>query len=39
MKCVSLVDKRKFEITEMDEPKVDGTNVVIEVKKIWYMWF
>lgn len=33
MKCVSLVDKRKFEITEMYEPKVDGTNVVIEVKK------
>lgn len=33
MKCVSLVDKRKFEITEMEEPKVDNTNVVIEVKK------
>lgn len=33
MKCVSLVDKRKFEIIEMEEPKVDNTNVVIEVKK------
>ncbi len=33
MKCVSLVDKRKFEITEIEEPKVDSTNVVIEVKK------
>ena len=33
MKCVSLVDKRKFEITEMEEPEVDNTNVVIEVKK------
>ena len=33
MKCVSLVDKRKFEISDMDEPQVDGTNVVIEVKK------
>lgn len=33
MKCVSLVDKRKFEITEMEEPKADSINVVIEVKK------
>lgn len=33
MKCVSLIDKRKFEITEMEEPEADNTNVVIEVKK------
>ena len=33
MKCVSLVDKRKFEITEMEEPQLDNTNVLIEVKK------
>lgn len=33
MKCVSLMDKRKFEITEMEEPKADNNNVLIEVKK------
>ena len=33
MKCVSLVDKKKFEITEIEEPKADNINVLIEVKK------
>ena len=33
MKCVSLTDKKKFNITEIDEPKADSTNVIIEVKK------
>lgn len=33
MKCVSLKDKRLFEIKEMDEPIIDHENVVVDVRK------
>lgn len=32
MKCVALVDKKKFKVSEIDEPVVDNENVIIEVK-------
>lgn len=33
MRAVALKDIKKFEITDIEEPKADGTNVVIDVLK------